>query len=746
MRLTLFTLLFLSSIIIFADNIIIGKVLDIKTNTPLIGVNIIYGKNSGTITDEKGNFKFITTENNLLITFKYIGYSTLNKSIKFQDRDTIYLEITMEENINELDEIVISAGKTEQKVSELTVSLDIIKPEVITRNHTTNLSDIITNIPGIEILDGQPSIRGGSGYSYGAGSRVLVLIDGLPVLSADAGDVKWGFLPIENLSQIEIIKGASSVLYGSSALNGIINLRTNQLLTKPILKFSISSGIYDKPRNHSWIWNKSPLTFSNISFYYGKKVNNSEYGIGTNLITDKGYRKFDDNNSGKINFHIKHKSKLLSSLIYGMNLNSSFTKHQDFILWENADSGALIQDESSVLELKSLVLAVDPFFIIKSNEYSNHEIKTRFQTTQNHYLKNINNNSDAYSFYIEYKYWRKLIHNLDVTSGFSQQFSNVVSNFYSNHNGYNIAGYSQIEFHPVEKLNLVAGVRLEQFSLDNKLDELIPIFRTGLNYKLADFTFLRASYGQGYRYPSIAEKYGNTKVGSIKIFPNPEIKSESGWSAEVGLKQGIHIKKLNGQIDLSIFNSQNKDLIEYVFGIYPDPVTQIPEFGFQATNIENARIYGFELEIMLNKNIGDLSVNIGNGSTFIYPIEFNQISNKTTQKYLKYRNKYTNKTTLNVGWRKFSNGINLKYKSKMLRIDNVFLHPDTREMFLPGFYEYWQENNNGTFILDYNLNYNITSTSNISLSIKNLLNSENMGRPGDILPQRSFSLQYLYHY
>ena len=58
-------------------------------------------------------------------------------------------------------------------------------------------------VPGVTIIDGQANIRGGSGFSYGAGSRVLLLVDDLPMLAADAGDIKWSFLPVENLEQVE---------------------------------------------------------------------------------------------------------------------------------------------------------------------------------------------------------------------------------------------------------------------------------------------------------------------------------------------------------------------------------------------------------------------------------------------------------------------------------------------------------------------------------------------------------------
>ena len=76
-------------------------------------------------------------------------------------------------------------------------------------------------------LDGQANIRGGSGWSYGAGTRVLVMVDDMPLISGDAGQVQWNLIATENVNQVEIIKGASSALYGSSALNGIINIRTD---------------------------------------------------------------------------------------------------------------------------------------------------------------------------------------------------------------------------------------------------------------------------------------------------------------------------------------------------------------------------------------------------------------------------------------------------------------------------------------------------------------------------------------
>ena len=93
------------------------------------------------------------------------------------------------------------------------------------------------------MVDGEPQIRSGSGFSYGAGSRVMVMVDDLPVLSGDAGRPTWGFLPLENLEQIEVIKGASSVLYGSAALSGVINIRTRYPDARPLTRITNTEHI-----------------------------------------------------------------------------------------------------------------------------------------------------------------------------------------------------------------------------------------------------------------------------------------------------------------------------------------------------------------------------------------------------------------------------------------------------------------------------------------------------------------------
>ena len=99
-----------------------------------------------------------------------------------------------------------------------------MKPYLIENKISLDAGKILNQVPGVVVNDGQINIRSGSGWSYGAGSRVMVTLDEMPMLAGDVGSVPFNFLPIESVSGIEVIKNAGSVLYGSSALNGIFNL------------------------------------------------------------------------------------------------------------------------------------------------------------------------------------------------------------------------------------------------------------------------------------------------------------------------------------------------------------------------------------------------------------------------------------------------------------------------------------------------------------------------------------------
>ncbi|HCQ29791.1 MAG TPA: TonB-dependent receptor, partial [Flavobacteriales bacterium] len=240
-----------------------GIVTDKKDKSPLPGVYIYTPdtKYSAT-TDMYGKYSVQLPKKEVTLIVKFIGYKDVTKTIDLSKIKTneYTLNFELEQDNVMLQTFVVSGSRFEQKLEETTVSVDVIKPDLIDNRNTYNIDNVVKQVPGVDVQDGQANIRGGSGFSYGAGSRVMVLLDDLPLISADAGDVKWNYLPVENVEQLEIIKGASSVLYGSASLNGVINLMTKEPTNTPETKINVFHGFYWDPVRADSLGNRRDST------------------------------------------------------------------------------------------------------------------------------------------------------------------------------------------------------------------------------------------------------------------------------------------------------------------------------------------------------------------------------------------------------------------------------------------------------------------------------------------------------
>ena len=227
-----------------------GHILDSKSSEPLTGVNVYYkdkGGTRGTVSDINGYYELRVTDGEASITFSYLGYETTTLTVHVAPGQFLTQDVRLEPRATMMDEVVVSVGRHEQKLSEVTVSMDLLKADEITRQAPKDLTDVLKNISGVEVTDRQPSIRGGTGWTYGVGSRCLILVDGMSVLTPASGEINWNMIPMENIDQVEVLKGASSVLYGSSALNGLIHIRTKRPSLEPHTRVNLQGGLYGSP-------------------------------------------------------------------------------------------------------------------------------------------------------------------------------------------------------------------------------------------------------------------------------------------------------------------------------------------------------------------------------------------------------------------------------------------------------------------------------------------------------------------
>lgn len=734
-----------------------GYVTDSASGEPLIGVIVTSAEGTGAVTDVLGAYKIKVSTGTAKITFTYTGYRTEIRDVTITEGQSQKLDVVMVSTSKELDIVVVSSGRYEQKIGEVPVSMEVIKPALIQNKNTTNINEIIDQTPGVNVTDDQANIRGGSGYSYGSGSRVLLVVDDMPMLSGDAADVKWNYLPIENVSQIEVMKGASSALFGSSALNGVIHFRTAYPTSTPQTTVTMFTGFYDNPPRPELKWwpNANP-SFSGINFGHSRQIGNFDLVLGGHVFNDDGYRYLETEDRIRMNINTRYRFKKVEGLSAGINFNIMRTRGGLFILWEN-DSLAYMPMDSSIQHYTNFRYNIDPFIIYHGPKGHRHSLRTRLYVTDN------NNDTEQGSFaefyYGEYQYQYRFKNSLAVTAGIVGTFTDVHSDMYLDRKAHNVSGYVQFDRKFFDRLFVTIGARFEYFKMDttsteynlrvNNSDTITlpfrPVMRIGVNYQAAKATYLRVSYGQGYRFPCIAEKYIRTSAGGLEIYPNEELQPEYGQSAEIGIKQGISLGKWRGYADAAIFWMEYTNMMEFTFGAYGNPVTDpFFGFGFKSINVGTTRIRGVDFSLMGEGMVGPVSLTVLAGYTYMDPVSLTYNDSIDTlfatanYNILKYRYKHLAKFDFEVGYRKFSFGLSMRYNSFMENIDQIFVDADN---IIPGVGRYRERFNTGDLVFDSRIMYRVNDMFRVAIITNNLFNREYSSRPADVKAPRNFAVQ-----
>jgi outer membrane receptor protein involved in Fe transport len=767
------------------------EVLDAQTNARIEDASITI-KGSPSIQSQNGFFSFTPASLPIQLLIKAPFY--ISDTIILQEVPSALLKVVLQAQVQDQKTVVVSAGKRRQAIEDIPVSMEIIRPQLIDNKGITDLEQAVDQTPGVYTMDGQVSIRGGSGFAYGTGSRVLLLWNGMPLLSGYAGDTQWNAIPMEQASQVEVMKGAASVLYGSGALNGIIALAEKEPTLTPVTKVKVQYGLYGAPRRSSLKWWTTPPMNQQLEVFHSALKKRFGYTISTSGFHNDGYRLGESEFRGRVSGTIYAKAILDKRLKAGLGYNFQVQKTGNFLIWQNDSLGYTPSGYGDTTAGVSTVsynfgqrLFLDPYakFIDKNNNL--HQLKTRLYWVSNENLSNPSQSNAATISYADYTFQHKFGQGSTLSTGITAIQNVVNSELFGNHNSQNYAAYSQLEYHK-NKLDLSAGVRLEYFEMDgNKPDSqfqlpgkdslfvpVYPVLRTGLHYALKPFTHLRASFGQGIRYPSVAERFTQTSVGALNIFPNPELRPEIGWAGEIGIKQGFKIGNWKAMIDAALFLNQYSNMMEFSF-IYYNPITQQPlnplnpspediEFltsgqynisdwvGFQAQNAEKARISGLDLSFNSAGQLGNVELVSLIGYTYMNPISLNSnpqyVANfsDTTTNMLKYRFKHLAKADVEATYQKISFGASMRYNSFMRNIDRVFeddLDPSpTSEVYiLPGLKAYRQQFNGGNLVFDARFAYLLKEQYRVSFIVNNLFNAEVTSRPGDIQAPRLFMLQ-----
>lgn len=765
-----------------------------------MGASVIFKKDItiGAHTNELGNYELDIPANRSMIICRYSGMITDTIYVTVIENSIVTHNFVLKSYVQEIEVIDVKVGKFDKSLEDQTVSMEIIKPELIENKNTRSIETALDQTPGLNILDGEPQIRGGSGFTFGVGSKVAVIVDDMPMLSGDAGRPEWGFIPVENIHQIEVIKGAASVLSGSSALSGSIHIRTAYPKLKPKTKVNFYSGLYSNPSEKDALWWDNLPLISGVNFLHSRMIKNLDLVIGGNFNYDHGYigppiedsivanglspdtvSNFNESQMSskraRINFNMRHRSNKYKGLSSGVNGNIMLSSTNMTFAWLGDSSDLFRAYPGAVFLQDQLIFNIDPYINFFTQSNGKHSFKSRLLYTNNQMTANQSN--EAMTYYGDYMFKKryKNLSDLDFFGGITGTFTDSHANMYvgsgsPNNQLLNISAYTQLEKKVKNTINLSLGGRLEYFQLNDSITALKPIFRAGTSIKIYQETYLRASYGQGYRFPTITERFIRTGVGNFGVFPNPYLKPETSWNAEIAIKQGIKLGKIYGYIDLAGFWQEYQNTIEYTFGFWGDGSNPSNFAGFRFMNTGESRVLGIDASFTGKVKIGKkLNITFITGYNYIIPkslspdyvyaedtvyydkeYSYNTTSLNPSRQILKYRFLHNLKGDIEFNLaNKISLGVSVKYFSKIENMDLVIqdfeeLTQDLSYIQNIEYMDFYNSRRNGNWIFDLRLSYSINPMHKLAVISANVANRTYSLRPLKIEQPRTIMLQYTY--
>lgn len=763
---------------------VLGTVRD-EHDSIMIGVTVAEkGTANGTITDFDGKYSLEIEAGTHILEFRFVGYESRSFPVTSFDSKDKYLNVKMGEDVKELDILVVTGSKYEKKLSEEVVSMEVLKATTINQS-SAKMDEAMNKVPGVNMLGKTISIRGGSGFSDATGNRVLALLDEMPIISPENGSIRWETVPIEALEQVEVIKGSSSALYGSSALNGVLNMRTINPKPEMVNKLLLNFGFYDEPRQLTWSnwWKRKSINrrgdtiqrvehpmFGGGQFLHAKQYGDFGVVVSGAYNQDQGFRQNNDYKRVRLSTKLRYTPHKLANLTIGINANFFHENLKDFFI--AAGTAIRMYVPAEITLTRTRTFNIDPYVNYYDKHENRHSIKFRVYNTM--YNSNAGvaaggsgDSTLSTQYYFDYSFLRnfKKIH-LVITAGANGYYSlikgrtygTLTSAYYNTRPVMGVSAYIQAEKKFFNKLTLSGGMRFEFAQLDTAIvyypfhsfhgmtktytsnSPIAPLFRFGLNYQATEGTFIRASIGQGFRYPSMAEKFIHTIRSGAEVFPNPQLRPESGWSAELGIKQGVKLSKWMAYFDVAGFIMQYRDMIEFQ-NFTPDSGTHVAGIPFQAGNVEHARIMGVEISAVANGKIFGIPLNFLIGYTYLDPENLDyDPNNPNSTKILKYRIQHSAKADIQTNYKGLTVGLSAFYSSFMKNIDNGAIGA------LSVVKEFRTTHNKGAFVMDVRAGYSYKEKATFMFICKNVLNTEYMLRPALIEAPRNYTFQVGYNF
>jgi len=570
---TMIVLMLFPIVVLAIGNNLSGSISDSESGEPLGYANVFFeGVDVGTITNEYGYFSFSELPfDEGILKVSMMGYEPVSTSIRFPIK--MSLDLRLEKTLIEMSSIVITGTKTERYLKDVPVTTQVIKGAKLRESGPMDVSQILNELTGVAVVENQF----GTGIELGGfgADHILVLIDGMEILGRTNGQLDISQIATDQIERIEVVKGASSALYGSEAMGGIINVITK----KPQKDFNIllsgDAGSYGRLNGDitlmGGVGNWRSKLFANRRKYGGNDSNN-------NSLWENGssYTKYNTglriDNPGILDGILRLDSRVFFET---QNLNT------ENIFEDVTDNLRLTNRLEYEGNRKTIQYKTGLEYSYFNHLYEQFVMSSGYKKSSDRTIDNL--------FKVDMTFQREISNHL-MNGGIGYEYESIESDRINTNkqNSNLIFGFAQDEWHLNQKLTFLAGFRIDDHSLYGSY--LSPKF--SIMFKPEPISRIRFSYGNGFKAPTFKELFLDYHILQIgyNIIGNPDLEPEISNSLIFDMERW-HTNKYHGRVN--IFYNEIQNLIDYVSRGFNETGQHV----WQTANIYKAITKGFDIDL-----------------------------------------------------------------------------------------------------------------------------------------------------
>lgn len=588
-----------------------GKVTSKDEPVPYVNIGLA-GTNLGSASDENGYFKIENVPaGTYVLKVSSIGYAPFSVKVIVEEGMEVVMNIPLSKMDLELDEVVVTGTMKETTISESPVKIEILTSKFFQNNTCHTVMEALDMVNGVE-EQVNCGVCGTSCIHINGmeGAYTLMLLDGMPIMSALASTYGFSGIPNALIDRVEIIKGPSSTLYGTEAVGGVINIITKNPKDMQLINLNVSGTTHNE---------------YNLDLAMSPRINkNLTTTISTNMYSNS--QRLDDNSDNFTDIPISNRMTIFNK----WDLKRKDQRKASIALRYYAEDrfGGTMQwtpEHKGSDSIYGEYIETERYEVIGSYQLPLKE-NIRIDYSYNRHYQDSWYGDTRYkadqSIYFANLLWNKQSGRHDWVAGLTTRYQTYEDNTpsYTDEREYIPGIFVQDEFSLTKKTSLLGGARLDH----HQKHGFIFAPRLNVKHSFSTYTTARINIGTGFREVHLFTEDHAFYAGARKVVIAEGLRPEESYNIALNLNHVYAGFKGAGTIDVDLFYTYFTNKIVPDYDVDPNLIVYDNLGGHGIVKGASFNIHhSFE---------SPLSLNIGGTFLNVYQVNYDEYGNKYNEK------------------------------------------------------------------------------------------------------------------